>query len=45
VGGFTQRSPRVRDHPVAGAVLSLYPFCFIEMDGYHVLVDVLGVRC
>ena len=22
---------------------SLYPFCFIEMDGYHVLVDVLGV--
>jgi putative peptide zinc metalloprotease protein len=24
-------------------VLSLYPFCFIEMDGYHVLVDVLGV--
>jgi putative peptide zinc metalloprotease protein len=24
-------------------VISLYPFCFIEMDGYHVLVDVLGV--
>ncbi len=24
-------------------VLSLYPFCFIEMDGYHVLVDVLGL--
>jgi putative peptide zinc metalloprotease protein len=23
--------------------VSLYPFCFIEMDGYHVLVDVLGV--
>jgi putative peptide zinc metalloprotease protein len=23
-------------------VLSLYPFCFIEMDGYHVLVDLLG---
>ena len=23
--------------------LALYPFCFIEMDGYHVLVDVLGV--
>jgi putative peptide zinc metalloprotease protein len=22
---------------------SLYPFCFIEMDGYHVFVDVLGV--
>jgi len=24
-------------------VVSLYPFCFIEMDGYHILVDVLGV--
>ena len=24
-------------------VVALYPFCFIEMDGYHVLVDVLGV--
>ena len=24
-------------------VLSLYPFCFIEMDGYHVLVDILGL--
>jgi putative peptide zinc metalloprotease protein len=24
-------------------VIALYPFCFIEMDGYHVLVDVLGV--
>ncbi len=24
-------------------VIVLYPFCFIEMDGYHVLVDVLGV--
>jgi len=23
--------------------LSLYPFCFIEMDGYHVLVDLLGL--
>jgi putative peptide zinc metalloprotease protein len=23
-------------------VIALYPFCFIEMDGYHVLVDVLG---
>ena len=22
---------------------SLYPFCFIEMDGYHVFVDALGV--
>jgi putative peptide zinc metalloprotease protein len=24
-------------------VVSLYPFCFIEMDGYHVLVDLLGL--
>ena len=24
-------------------MVALYPFCFIEMDGYHVLVDVLGV--
>jgi len=24
-------------------VLALYPFCFIEMDGYHVFVDALGV--
>jgi putative peptide zinc metalloprotease protein len=24
-------------------VIALYPFCFIEMDGYHVLVDALGV--
>jgi putative peptide zinc metalloprotease protein len=24
-------------------VLAIYPFCFIEMDGYHVLVDVLGL--
>jgi putative peptide zinc metalloprotease protein len=24
-------------------VVALYPFCFIEMDGYHVLVDVLGM--
>jgi putative peptide zinc metalloprotease protein len=23
--------------------VSLYPFCFLEMDGYHVLVDVLGM--
>jgi hypothetical protein len=23
-------------------VIALYPFCFIEMDGYHVLVDILG---
>ena len=24
-------------------VIALWPFCFIEMDGYHVLVDTLGV--
>jgi putative peptide zinc metalloprotease protein len=24
-------------------LVALYPFCFIEMDGYHVLVDLLGV--
>jgi putative peptide zinc metalloprotease protein len=24
-------------------VIALYPFCFVEMDGYHVLVDALGV--
>jgi putative peptide zinc metalloprotease protein len=24
-------------------LIALYPFCFIEMDGYHVLVDWLGV--
>jgi putative peptide zinc metalloprotease protein len=24
-------------------VVALYPFCFIEFDGYHVVVDVLGV--
>jgi putative peptide zinc metalloprotease protein len=23
--------------------VALYPFCFIEMDGYHVFVDLLGV--
>jgi putative peptide zinc metalloprotease protein len=23
--------------------VSLYPFCFLEMDGYHILVDVLGM--
>jgi putative peptide zinc metalloprotease protein len=23
--------------------ISLYPFCFLEMDGYHVFVDLLGV--
>ena len=24
-------------------VISLYPFCFLEMDGYHVLVEWLGI--
>jgi putative peptide zinc metalloprotease protein len=24
-------------------VVALYPFCFIEMDGYHIFVDALGV--
>jgi hypothetical protein len=24
-------------------VIALYPFCFIEMDGYHVLADSLGM--
>jgi len=23
--------------------ISLYPFCFLEMDGYHILVDLLGL--
>jgi putative peptide zinc metalloprotease protein len=23
--------------------VALYPFCFLEMDGYHVLVDLLGM--
>jgi hypothetical protein len=23
--------------------ISLYPFCFLEMDGYHILVEVVGV--
>lgn len=24
-------------------LVSLYPFCFVEMDGYHILVDLLGL--
>jgi putative peptide zinc metalloprotease protein len=24
-------------------LVSLYPFCFLEMDGYHVLVEWLGI--
>jgi putative peptide zinc metalloprotease protein len=23
--------------------VSLYPFCFLEMDGYHILVDIIGL--
>jgi len=23
--------------------VSLYPFCFLEMDGYHILVDLIGI--
>jgi putative peptide zinc metalloprotease protein len=23
--------------------ISLYPFCFLEMDGYHILVEWLGI--
>jgi len=28
---------------VQSLFVSLYPFCFLEMDGYHVLVDLLGM--
>jgi putative peptide zinc metalloprotease protein len=24
-------------------LFSLYPFCFMEMDGYHIIVDLLGM--
>jgi putative peptide zinc metalloprotease protein len=24
-------------------LISLYPFCFLEMDGYHILVELVGV--
>lgn len=24
-------------------LVALYPFCFLEMDGYHILVDLLGL--
>ncbi len=44
VGSFTQAfaaaSGVIQGQALA---LSLYPFCFIEMDGYHVFVDLLGV--
>ena len=47
----TQMSPGLlQSFTVASGVLqlqalfvSLYPFCFLEMDGYHVLVDLLGL--
>jgi putative peptide zinc metalloprotease protein len=28
---------------VQSLFVSLYPFCFLEMDGYHILVDLLGM--
>jgi putative peptide zinc metalloprotease protein len=28
---------------VYALLFSLYPFCFMEMDGYHILVDLLGM--
>ncbi len=44
VGSFTQAfaaaSGLIQWQALA---LALYPFCFIEMDGYHVFVDALGV--
>jgi putative peptide zinc metalloprotease protein len=44
VGSFTQAfaaaSGLIQWQALA---LALYPFCFVEMDGYHVFVDVLGV--
>ena len=47
----TQMSPGLlQSFTVASGVLqlqalfvSLYPFCFLEMDGYHILVDLLGL--
>jgi len=44
VGSFTQAFAAASGIIQCQAlVIALYPFCFIEMDGYHVLVDVLGV--
>jgi putative peptide zinc metalloprotease protein len=44
LGGFTQAFAAASGMIQWQAfVIALYPFCFIEMDGYHVLVDVLGV--
>jgi putative peptide zinc metalloprotease protein len=43
-GGFTQAFAAASGMIQWQAfVVALYPFCFIEMDGYHVLVDVLGI--
>jgi len=43
LGGFTQAFAAASGMLQWQAfVVALYPFCFIEMDGYHVLVDVLG---
>ncbi len=44
LGGFTQAFAAASGMIQWQAfVVALYPFCFIEMDGYHVLVDVLGI--
>jgi putative peptide zinc metalloprotease protein len=43
-GGFTQAFAAASGMIQWQAfVIALYPFCFIEMDGYHVLVDLLGM--
>ena len=43
-GGFTQAFAAASGMIQWQAfVVALYPFCFIEMDGYHVLVDLLGI--
>ena len=28
---------------IQALLISLYPFCFLEMDGYHILADLLGL--
>jgi len=44
LGSFTQAFATASGIIQAQALaFSLYPFCFIEMDGYHVFVDLLGV--
>jgi putative peptide zinc metalloprotease protein len=43
-GGFTQAFAAASGMIQWQAfVIALYPFCFIEMDGYHVLADLLGM--